>query len=260
MIADTHRIADHIVFDMSRRLADVGPVQLPTIRSVFIVGSWARGDWLNSLSDLDIKVLYHPHSDHAAKCRDLTQLKDASFGGAPQPEFASRRPGGIHWGTETWIPLQQEHEYEIWGNPYYSVFYFDFFAHRHHVWGEDFSHLLPDPVDTRSLLGMALQFGSELIDRLPETEEGLHNIAGAAYRSVLMTQLAFGEQTLDKTRLLDLYLRNVPRFPMKPAGEFVIRQYLGAVYPDYPPAYGSMPFYSELIGALRDLVSAHCVS
>lgn len=51
---NTKQIAGEIVSGLSDSLSHA---DLPTVRSVFVFGSYCRGDWLDSSSDLDITVI-----------------------------------------------------------------------------------------------------------------------------------------------------------------------------------------------------------
>lgn len=46
------------------------------------------------------------------------------------------------------------------------------------------------------------------------------------FKASQVLQLFFGEQTLNKVRLLDLYRKNVPDFKLKTFGELIIRELL----------------------------------
>lgn len=58
---DTKQIAGEIVSGLALSHAD-----LPAVRSVFVFGSYCRGDWLDSSSDLDITVILRDNSGPAA--------------------------------------------------------------------------------------------------------------------------------------------------------------------------------------------------
>ena len=75
-----------------------------------------------------------------------------------------------------------------------------------------------------------------------------------AYKAVTAAQLYFGEPTLNKYRMLELYQRYVPDFPDKPFGEQVIRNYIGSFYPERPPLLLPAARYAAFITELERLV------
>jgi len=130
---------------------------------------------------------------------------------------------------------------------------FDFLGNSHILWGEDFRSQMPSPPAPRELARPCL---GAVLDHLEDPEESSrHGRAPAnAYKALQIAQLAFGEQTLDKTRLLPLYQRHVPVFPMKVDGERLIRQFIGAVYPTWVPQMQEPAHYRRLIEQVRDLL------
>ncbi|MBT3273985.1 MAG: hypothetical protein HN368_12585 [Spirochaetales bacterium] len=78
--------------------------------------------------------------------------------------------------------------------------------------------------------------------------------AYAAYKIILVAQLYYGERTLEKTRILKLYLDNVPEFPQKVVGEHIIRGYLGAAYPNPPPEFQDTEIYRRFVRSVLDLI------
>ncbi len=122
------------------------------------------------------------------------------------------------------------------------------------LWGEDVKKLLPPPPGPTDLAVQAIEFRLSRLRRLADIPANYPRAAFSAYKAMLIAQLVFGERTLDKTKMLDLYLRNVPEFSMKTAGELIIRDYVGAHYPDRPPAYRSVSHYVEYIESVAALV------
>ena len=92
-----------------------------------------------------------------------------------------------------------------------------------------------------------------------EAGEGLaagfpNDVGIEQHPAVLFAQLFFGEHTVDKTRMLDLFRCNVPDFPMKTAAEHLIHEYVGAKYPDHPPKVDAPVHYIELVRQLHGVV------
>lgn len=256
MIQNTRKTADHLVSALAAKLADMTPQDLPSIRSVYVMGSWVRGDWLNCLSDLDLHLLLWPDSTEAQREQDLAELKAVAKGICPGG-FAAHYPGGIDWGWDTHVPTTESQVRTPCGNPFYGVFFFDFCANNHLIWGDDFTSDLPPPIDPRELLLPTLDFVEQMVSRGPGVPGGSKPLDYRAYRAAVMAQLAFGELTLDKTRMLNLYLKVVPDFGEKPVGELVIRRYLGSVYPHAPLRCLDSAMLSAFISGVSSLIREH---
>lgn len=54
---DTYKTANAIVEFIQETVNKQG-FEVPSIRNIYITGSFVRGDWLNMSSDLDIQVLF----------------------------------------------------------------------------------------------------------------------------------------------------------------------------------------------------------
>ena len=75
-----------------------------------------------------------------------------------------------------------------------------------------------------------------------------------AYKAATAAQLYFGEVTLNKYQILELYQEHVPDFEGKEFGERVIRNYLGSFYPERPPMGFSGAECAEFVRKLWKLV------
>ena len=56
MYTDTHLLAEKLVGGLKQALDQTRPTDLLSIRSIYLSGSYPRGDWLDSSSDLDITM------------------------------------------------------------------------------------------------------------------------------------------------------------------------------------------------------------
>ena len=89
----TRALAEEVAQGLHNWLASVAPKDLPGIRSVFLNGSFMRGDWLDSNSDLDIGLV---HSDTSSVEEPLWNRLEGCgrqlLAGRP---FPSHTPGGL---------------------------------------------------------------------------------------------------------------------------------------------------------------------
>jgi hypothetical protein len=251
----TRLIADRVVDSLSAGLASVRMDMLPTIRSVYLGGSYVRGDWLDASSDLDVEILYRrAQSSETSRAADLSRIKAIAQAALPPQGFASQCPGGIDWSTQPAIPTTAEDARTVGPFLYHSVFLFDRKENVRVLWGEDVKTLLATPPDPRSLSAQAMDLLLSRVRSLADDDEGRRRAAYSSYKATLVAQLHFGERTLSKWRILDLYLRNVPSFPFKHVGEHIIRAYLGAEYPGHPPVYRSLQDYVRYVTQLRGVL------
>lgn len=244
----TKPTANQVVTALSSGLATSSTADLPTIRSVYLSGSYVRGDWLESSSDLNVQILFRD----TASPSDLTRIK--SFAEAAG-SFASQCPGGVDWSTQPNIPTTLEEAHTVGPFLYHSIFLFDLKENLEVLWGEDVKKLLPEPPEPRELSSRVLDQALSRMTTLRDDNEGRRRATWAAYKATLVAQLHFGERTLSKWRILELFLRNVPAFPLKHVGEQVISSYLGASYPERPPAYQEVGYYSTYVKQLRTLIT-----
>ncbi len=243
----TKPTATQVVTALSTGLATLSATDLPTIRSIYLSGSYLRGDWLESSSDLDVQILFRDTLSPS----DLKRIKSLAEAAGP---FASQCPGGIDWSTQPNIPTTLEEAHTVGPFLYHSIFLFDLKENLEVLWGEDVKEILPQPPEPRELSSQVLDYALSRLTTLPDDLEGRQRAAWSAYKATLVAQLHFGERTLSKWRILELFLKNVPAFPLKHVGEYIIRSYLGASYPDHPPAYRDVGYYSNYVKQLRTLL------
>lgn len=239
-------IVDKLQVDLRTR-----DVNLPGIRSVFLYGSFVRGDWLDSNSDLDIGVLFAGENALPDGFDQLRTFTDEILHGRP---FPSHTPGGIDWCTLSAVPTQNHEVRTVTGFSALNIFLFDFVRNSLILWGEDFRKTLPAPPEPKTLVDAWFEGALARIDQLGDSERGRLKAPLIAGHSIFVVQLVFGERTIEKTRMLELYLHNVPDFPMKAAGEHLIRQWVGAIYPSQPPVLEPPSHYRRLVESFWDLV------
>jgi hypothetical protein len=251
----TKEIAREIVQGLKNELSRRKLLELGNIRSVFVTGSYVRGDWLDCCSDLDINILFLPNFkgpiEKDVGYRVIRSTANKILRGRP---FPSQCPSGIDWSIHPGVPTREKDVRNVSGYLLFNIFLFDFLEHSEILWGEDFRPLMPAPPDPVSLAPLWFERVLNKIGQLGDSEADCWTAAKWAYNSIVIAQMAFGERTLDKTRMLSLYMRNIPAFPMKVAGERVIREYIGSIYPDRRPRFEKVEYYRQLIQGLWEMI------
>lgn len=249
----TKEIADNIVEHLIDTLSGRPPGSLPTVRSIFLCGSYVRGDWVDYSSDLDINVLYSDFpGDGEQRSDDLKVVKGYVADLNVSEGFPSQIPGGIDWGILPDIPKSTEDVSKPTPYVYFSAFYFDFRRNIRIIWGEDFVEHLPAGPPPRDLCIAMVESFAERISMLGESVDDRRRAAFAAYKSALLLQIHFGIPSIDKREVLRLFGRNVPDCAAKRTGRKIIGGYLNAKYPDSPASYESVGYYMEYLSEVLD--------
>lgn len=227
-----------------------------SIRNVFITGSFVRGDWLNMSSDLDIQVLFYQNSLPDIQEKEIFKLQkiiEYKFGNPPFPSHAMYTQFGLDWSLNDYLPYDTKDIMDISPFSLYNIFYFDFFRNRKLIYGDDFTHLLPKEIDVKQLVKPAIDY---FLGRITQENMDNHEIKSAhiVYKVAIILQIYFGEKTLDKWKILYLYLQNVPEFSLKYVGEMIIRNYIGSYYPDRKPLFFKNQIYIDYVKAVRSLL------
>lgn len=226
---NTRIIANEIVSGLSGYLSHA---DLPAVRSVFVSGSYCRGDWLDSSSDLDITVIL---TTSASRERDLQQIRSVVASMMEGGPFPSQCPDGVDFGiiTEDLIPKTQAEASVPAPFPPFSINMFDLKAHHITLYGDDINALLPPSPSPAECAADCLRVLGQRLSAL-KPDDTLRAMF-LTYKAITAAQLHFGEPTLHKYRILELYQKYVPEFPEKCFGERVIRNYIGSFYPERPP-------------------------
>lgn len=247
---NTKQIANKIVSGLSGCLSNA---DLPAVRSVFVSGSYCRGDWLDSSSDLDITVILRD-TQPAAKERDLQQIHSvisSITGGEP---FPSQCPDGVDFGivSEDLIPKTRAEASVPSPFPPFSVTMFDLQAHHIMLYGEPLSSFLPPSPSPAECAADWLRL---LCRRLNDLKpEDTRRAMFLTYKAITAAQIHFGKPTLHKYRILELYQEYIPEFPEKCFGERVIRNYIGSFYPERPPEALAVAECKSFVRALTLLI------
>lgn len=250
----TYETAKQIVKNIKTCLDNLGQVQFPSVRSIFLTGSFVRGDWLDSSSDLDVNILYKEGASSATFEADVTSLKACLRAKGVLATFPSQCPGGIDWSFQPFVPESSADVAQPTPYAPYGTFYFDLLTHISILWGENFLSALPPVNNTRELVLPTLEQTWERLKSLPDNPVDRQRSAFTTYKAAVMLQLFFGELTLDKFRMLELYQRYVPDFILKERGEHIIQERLSARYPQRPPKFLEPRYYSTFVESAIDLM------
>ena len=132
----TREVAKACVKHLRRELPGVQP---RGVRSVFVNGSYVRGDWLDGRSDLDIGLV--TESSWESGFAEIKRLASKATAGAV---FAAHVDGGVDWNLIDRAALPRTTRQAVDSPyPYFNVFRFDLDAHCQVLWGEDFREWLP---------------------------------------------------------------------------------------------------------------------
>ena len=245
-IESTYPIASDIVAALET-VAKTSPPEFGHIRTIFVCGSFVRGDWLDCNSDLDIGVIFREgfgkvietsfglrYVDDADKNPGYQLMKNTITEAVGGRNFHAQTPGGIDMIGLPEPPRDPKSGIGHIGPPMFHVFLFDFLAHHRILFGEKVGTSAPNPAIPHSLLLDSLDIGERRIEQIEDNPVGQKRATFLCWRLIQKSQCHFGEATLDKTRILYLFRNRVPDFASKQIGDFIIRQYLGTYFPERP--------------------------
>ena len=245
----TKQTADRIVYGLGGSLANA---DLPSICCVYVSGSYCRGDWLDRSSDLDIGVIQR-ETEVSAKERDISWLHEKIRELMGAEPFPSQCPDGVDFSLspESAVPKTPEEAAAPSPYPPFSSTLFDLRQHHITLYGSELSHILPEPPEPKESARVWVGLLGRRLEQLPE---GSNRAMFLAYKAVTAAQIFFGEATLSKYRMLELYQRNVPEFSGKPFGEMLIRNYLGSFYPERPPLVLGQRECLEFVREIEEII------
>jgi predicted nucleotidyltransferase len=242
---NTKKIAEIIVKTLENELSQIN---LPSIKCIYVPGSFSRGDWLNNSSDLDIHMIFAETNE--TRQNDLNIIYEIVEKAKDSKTFYSHTPGGIDYGFNEIIniPKTPEEALKPGPYPYFSTLMFDIKKYCKTIYGIDLYKFLPETPDPKKNIKEWLLI---LMERTKKLEMGNIKIPFNTYKMILGLQILYGENTINKYEILQLYEKNVPEFEMKWFGGIVIRNYLGSMYPGRPLA----SFENELyVNFMDDIV------
>ena len=228
----TKEVARACVEHLRRELPSVRP---RGVRSVFVNGSYVRGDWLDGRSDLDIGLVTENGWESG-----LAAVKRLASEAITAAGFDAHAEGGVDWNLIDRDALPRTTSQAVDSPyPYFNVFRFDLDAHCHMLWGEDFRQSLPPVPPPAELARRFIRLRSQRVSQLEDSASGRRRALYAAYKAAAVLQLAHGEQILDKFTMPALFEAHVPGFPEKEACARVIDDYVRGndVVPESVDAY-----------------------
>ena len=247
---NTKRMADDIVNGLRK---DLQKVVLPAFRTIYIAGSYCRGDWLDCSSDLDIHAVYNdiPRSMQEQAAKELQNMAEVWKAGRT---FFSHCPGGIDFGYSDVQNLPQTYDEACMPSRYapFSTTMFDLKKHHITLYGEELNDLLPPSPEPAACAKRWFVF---LMKQLETMTSHDHRMAFTAYKAITAAQLHYGEPSLNKYRMLEMYQKYIPDFETKYFGEWIIRNYVGSFYPDRPPLVFSKDAYMRFLQQLSEIMA-----
>ena len=269
-------LADELVEGMRQQLPRVLEHD-DSIWSVSVIGSYARGDFIGGNSDLDLNIILKP-TEPPSPHYDLNQepglkaiqdlvrsilngrvLYSHAFDWQSRI-FHDEDADGIElmaflWG---WVPKRPEDimpPQEGAFCPYFSIFMFDYIENHLVIWGNDTREIMPEAPDPITMVADLFRVMPAKHNRyVREGQE--YRIPFGVFKAIQAAQIVFGERTLDKRRLLELYKRNVPDFPMKDFGCRVITDKMEQRFPDALPNFAPTQQYLTFVDHLATVVEA----
>ena len=223
---------------IERLWSELPGIELKGVRSVFVSGSYVRGDWLDGRSDLDVGLVTDRDWERGFAVVQRVVSDSVGEGG-----FDSHEEGGVDWNLIDTASLPRTTQQAIHSPyPYFSVFRFDLDAHCDILWGDDFRDLLPPVPPPHEIAHRFLRQRAQRIAVLEDSALGRKRALYAAYKAAVVLQLAHGELTLDKRRMPVLFERNVPEFPDKRSCAAIIANYAngGSIVPETVASYRAL--------------------
>jgi hypothetical protein len=250
-MTNTKLLADKVVHALETKLS---ANELLSFKSIYITGSYCRGDWLNCSSDLDIHMIIN-NNGIEYKEMDFEYVQSIVVDVLDNHPFPSHCPGGIDYGFSSIDNIPKTTKEACIPSPYapFSALMFDFRQHNLTVYGENVNELLPEAPDPKTCVK---EWFDMLASRIQNTNPDNIKLAFNTLKAITAAQIYFGEKTVNKYKILELYQRYVPYFSTKYFGEMVIRNYIGSIYPNRTPISFQ---HSEYLSFINDLANVMTV-
>jgi len=248
-LTNTKLLADNIIDTLFNRLKNH---ELPAFKSIYVCGSYCRGDWLNSNSDLDIHMINNDNADEYQE-ENLNHIKSIVSEVLNGDVFYSHCPGGIEYGFNSIANIPKTYDEACKPSPYayFSTLMFDFKKNHITLYGDEINNLLPETPNPKE---NAYEWIAMLSDRIKSLEKDDFRLPFSTYKCIIAAQIYFGEETINKYKMLELYHKYVPDFSMKWFGELVIRNYIGSIYPEKIPVRFPHSEYLSFVDELTNIV------
>ena len=246
---NTKLLADKVVDTLINRLQNC---ELLAFKSIYISGSYCRGDWLNSSSDLDIHMI---NSDNCQEYKDdnLNYIKSIVSETLNGQNFPSHCLGGIEYGFSNISNIPKTYAEACSPSPYayFSTLMFDFKKNHITIYGDEINDLLPETPNPKA---NAREWFIMLSERIKNYEIDDYRLPFSVYKTIIAAQLHYGEATVNKYKIIELYQKYVPDFTMKWFGELIIRNYIGSIYPERLPMRFPHSEYMSFIDELTCII------
>ncbi len=228
--------------------------------SVCLCGSYARGDFMDRNSDLDFHLVFAPGCGPVGNPYDspgFLAVKGLVKKLLAGREFICHNPGQFDWVISAYesLPKSQAKVHIPDGSPdipLLSIFLFDYIENLLVLWGPDPRSVMPEPLPFAVLAEG--WFSSVEIARNRYFETGDEwRVPFTTFKSIQIAQVLFGQRTLDKNKLSELFRRHVPDFPLKDFGCKVIDAKLAQTFPENPCKFAPWREYAALEDQLAEL-------
>ena len=200
------------------------------IVSVVLFGSILRGDFVPNVSDIDILIVF---SDNASR-EDIDKILETIYSIGEKYRGFSKydKVIDVPWMFEREIPMKGSGKRSIF--KFLSIYAFDFAKYSMVLYGRDIVNEIEIP-DPKSLIIDRAKRLLELLEKY-ESENNEYMISILAGEATRLAQIAYGEITIDKRKVLKNFLKYVPEYPMRTFAIEIWRKYLtpeSQVTPDY---------------------------
>jgi len=251
--SSTRALTDELVERLRERAAPAA--EADKLWSLCVCGSYARGDFMDHNSDLDLVLIGRPGAHDCPSGSSVRDLIAHMMGGR---RLYSHNPHQFDWVTLPWNALPKPGETISLPESgpsirLLNIFLFDFIAHLEVLWGEDPREALAEPPEVRDLAPAWFRRARNN-HQLHLAQHTEFRIPMGAFNSIQVAQIIFGKRTLDKRELLHLYQTYVPDFSRKDFGCWMIQNKLDQCYPDHPAEVAPWAHYIEFENQLADIV------
>ncbi len=190
------------------------------IVSVVLFGSLLRGDFVPSVSDIDLLIVF---SNDASR-QDIERILKALYViGEKYSGFSKYdKVIDIPWILEKELPKKGSGKKSIF--KFLNIYAFDFVKHSMVLYGRDITSEIEIP-DPKSLIIDRAKRILKLLEK-HESENNKYMIKILAGEAIRLAQITYGEATIDKRKVLKNFLKYVPDYSMKTFAIKIWREYL----------------------------------
>ena len=190
------------------------------IVSVVLFGSLARGDFVPNVSDIDIFIVF---KDRISK-ENIEKILRAIYSIGEKYRGYSKydKVIDIPWMFESELPTKGSGKKTFF--KFLSIYAFDFVKYSKVLYGRDIVNEIEVP-NPRDLVIERAERLLKLLNKC-ESENDYYMIRIIAGETIRLAQIAYGEITIDKRKVLQNFLKYVPEYPMKHFAVEIWKEYL----------------------------------